>query len=94
MVFFIMGIHPYMSGGLIIPMNNIQIIKDPFGIPIWATIFTFQIYLHTFYTLFYLYVFLKITKKLQKFHLKLLYQTPPKSSNLLRMGCKTPILHI
>ena len=43
-----MGIHPYVSGGLIIPMNNIQIIKDPFGIPIWATIFTFQIYLHIF----------------------------------------------
>ena len=58
-----MGIHPYVSGGLIIPMNNIQIIKDPFGIPIWATIFTFQIYLHTFSHTFLL---IRISKNYKK----------------------------
>ena len=67
MVFFIMGIHPYVSGGLIIPMNNIQIIKDPFGILIWAIIFTFQTHLHTFSHIIYLHVFQKITKNYKNF---------------------------
>ena len=49
-------------------------ITGPFGIPVWATIFTFRTHLHTFRTHFFTHTYFK---KLQKFHLKLLYQTPP-----------------